>query len=149
MDIENERLKLKLLLVAAVLFLVSIYFSYGELKYALRGSVVQGDVARTYRTTVYTKWDSHEKLVIEYRFVDADGESRKGADTLALDWPVPANGKVMVEYMGDQCRLVGNNRRAWVWFFFAMLAVMAVMVFRLWSEAREATRPHRPAVARR
>jgi hypothetical protein len=149
MDFDNEMQRLKWLLVAGVLFLLSAVFSYGELKFAVWGKTAPAKVTRTHETHNgggFGRRGLRERtplLAVEYQFTEADGTARSERDDVPIDWPMPENGEISVQYLpgvADSSRLEGHSRMTWVYVFLGSLAWLAYSIYKLWREATEAVR---------
>jgi hypothetical protein len=137
MDVEQETAKFKVMLVVAVVFLVSTFFAYLELKYSLGGKTAEAKVdrlseRRTRRGTT---------RVVHYQYRDENGQMRNGSDDVSRDWSAPASGIVAVQYLDDTSRLAGNRNTFALVIFVGSLLAMLVGGFLFWRHVREATRP--------
>jgi hypothetical protein len=142
MDRDEELARFKFLLGAAVVFLISGYFAYGELKFALLGKTAEATVIRTFNTKeMRSRGRSRELLVVEYQFIEANGTARSERDDVPAGWPLPTTGKVLVQYlpgMADSSRLEGHRSLVSVFVFLAALAGLTFFIVKLWREASAA-----------
>jgi hypothetical protein len=131
-DVDGEVWKLKALLVAVVVFLISSYYSWYEFRYAVWGQTAQAEVQRVYVTTEFRRrraWGSNrdkEKLVVEYTFSDATGTQRSERDSVSLNWKPPEE-ELLVQYLPGVTgisRLSGNSNQFAVWLFLGSLIAM-------------------------
>ena len=138
MDTENELTRFKGILFAVLAFLVSAYFSYGELKFAGWGKTAEAKVTRTHQTRNFSK---RLLLRVEYQFTEADGTGRSERDDVAIDWPAPGTGNVTVQYLpgvAGSSRLLGNSNMMAVYIVLGCLAWLSFSGYKLWREANEA-----------
>ncbi|MGE5610785.1 MAG: hypothetical protein ACM359_16160 [Bacillota bacterium] len=143
MDIDEETKRFKQMLVTALIFLVSTYFAYRELKYCIWGQTIDARVVRTYQITEYRRYSSKPLLVVEYSFKDS-GTTRTEDDRVPIDWELPGNGTAKVQYLPGHpyaSRLSGHRNLVFVWIFFASLLVAAFFIISLLRQARPDPRP--------
>jgi hypothetical protein len=140
-DRDEELARFKWLLMTGVIFLVSALLSYTELKYLLWGKSAQGKVTKSFESRVGDVGLLRSpQLAVEYTFTDA-GTQRNEADSVPLDWPLPADGTVVIEYLAgspNASRLQGHRHLWPVVFFSVALIAVGFFSFRLYREAREA-----------
>ncbi|MBX3438532.1 MAG: hypothetical protein KF861_13655 [Planctomycetaceae bacterium] len=138
-DEEAERAKAGMLLAAIVAFIISGWYSFRELNYLLRGRSVEAEVTRMYEYTVPTRHGpSKPRLGIEYRFTDADGQSREDKDWVPVSRGLHGRATVEVQYLpgpeGDS-RLAANRSILGPAVFLACLAFVVLGLMRLIREA--------------
>ena len=142
MDQEQELRKFKWLMGGAVVFFISAFYAYGELKYLVLGKTAEARVTRTLKfKDARLKGPGVEMLAVEYQFVEASGTPRGERDNVALDWPIPENGVISVQYLtgvANSSRLVGNRNLFSVFVFIAALGGVIFFVVKLWRDASEA-----------
>ena len=140
MDTDDEMKRLKWLLIVGLVFLVSAFFSWREMKYMMLGKEADARLVRTYETTERgRRGRTTEKLVVEYEFKGSDGASRKESDKVDIDAPPPAGKTVAIQYLDGSpgsSRLAGNTQKFWLIVFFGALAFFAYKIFRLVRESR-------------
>jgi hypothetical protein len=132
----DELAKFKRILLAGVVFLISAYYSYQEIKFAIWGATAEATVTRTFETKVKRR----QLLAVEYKFSDEDGKRYSERDDVPIDWPVPAS-VVTVQYLpgvDDSSRLEGHSSSAAVWIFLACSAWLAFSGYKIYKEASEA-----------
>lgn len=116
MDIDHEVYRFKVALVCGILFLVSTFMSYGELRYMMSGETAQATLIRAYETSrVSRRGGERRTLVVEYQFADANaGGVRKESDRVPTDWPIErAATQIAVEYIPGEpgsSRLHGHSQ---------------------------------------
>ncbi|QDT98225.1 hypothetical protein [Gimesia aquarii] len=144
MDEEEELSKLKWLLIAVVVFLVSGFFSYQELKYAVWSTTTEADVTRTYTTEVSSgrRFRRHRKkvLAVEYTFTDKDGNHHSERDDIPISAPIPGP-KVTIQYFSgveNSSRIKGYSRKLAVWIFLGCCVWLGYAGFKLYRLASEA-----------
>ena len=151
MDEEEELAKFKLMLAALVAFLISGYFSYQELQYALFGKTATAQITRTFDT--YSRGRRGRripKLGIEYRYTAANGELYDETEYVSPGYAVPADNQLVVQYrpgVENSSRISGTGNTFWVFIFFGCVAWLAYSGFKLYREASEAV--HGPKKKRR
>lgn len=138
MDEEDELRQFKRIMIAVVCFLISAYFSYQELKYAVWGTMAEATVTRTFETADMGRRGRRQpRLAVEYTFTDVRTGPRSERDDVSIDWSVP-QGTVDVQYLPgvpDSSRLKGNSSQIAVWIFFACLAWLGYSGYQLYREA--------------
>lgn len=144
MDEEEELSKLKWLLIAVVVFLVSGFFSYQELKYAVWSTTTEADVTRTYTTEVSSgrRFRRRRKkvLAVEYTFTDKDGSQHSERDKIPISAPTPGP-KVTIQYftgVENSSRIKGYSRKLAVWIFLGCCVWLGYAGFKLYRLASEA-----------
>ncbi|MEX0704804.1 MAG: DUF3592 domain-containing protein [Planctomycetales bacterium] len=142
MDEEAELARFKWLLISGVAFLISAFFAWSELQYALRSRTVEAELVEVRETyTVGRRGRRVPKLEVEYRFTEEDGALRLERDDVSTDWPLPEADTVAVQYFPGapgESRLAGHRNWIALVVFFGTLAVVAVAGWKLWREARAA-----------
>lgn len=130
MDQDAEMKRLKWVLFTGLVFLVSAYFSWTELKFFMRGKTAEATVTGT---SEYRKYTS-----VDYRFSDDSGTLRTENDRVPASWPVPEIGTTLkVQYLDaqDSSRVAGHSNMVSVYVFLACCAVLGFLIFRLFREA--------------
>ena len=140
MDMDDELKRLKWLLISGVVFLISAFFSWREMTYAISGKEVDASLVRVYETTERgRRGRTIHKLAVEYEFKGSDGVVRKESDTISVDAPRPAGPTVAVQYLDGEAgrsRLAGNTQKFWLMIFFGSLAFIGYKIFKLVREAK-------------
>ena len=135
MDESHELQRFKYLLVAVVVFLVSGFFAYGELRYALFARTADGVCTQVVEHSNYSRRGRRERLIVRYRFTDTDGAVRTEDDEVRSDWPVQQSEAVRVKFIPGRpgaSRLEGHSYMGAVYIFFASLAGVGFFVFQFW-----------------
>jgi hypothetical protein len=145
-DDDKETAKAIGAVVAIVLFIISTFVAWMELKYMTAGQTAQATVDRVVEYRVgrrmarrQTEWE------VMYRYNDASGTRQSGSDGVPVGWRPPPGGTVTIEYVGESSRLAGHRNTAMLVVFFGSFAVLLVGGFLFWRHVREATRPSAPA----
>ena len=138
MDMDNEVYRFKVMLVCGILFLVSIFMSYGELQYMASGETVQANLINAYETTRYSRRGvPRHTLVVEYQFTDGERGVRKESDRVRTSWPLDtASAHVPIEYIPGSpgsSRLYGHTQMVWVYIFGASLLAMGFFCYKFWK----------------
>lgn len=140
-DQDHVVWKFKYALLFGMLFLVSIYYSWQELVYLIRGRLAQGTVTESYSQSL-GRYGQNKSRVIEYRFAEDGGLQRKGGDTLSMEEQVP--DFVLVEYTpgeNGRSRIKGHIRWLWLAIFGVSIAGLAWAGYRLNKHIDEAMAP--------
>ena len=148
MDEEEELRKAKWLLGAGAFFLLSCFLVYDEFSYLMWGREVEATLVKAYESERRGRFGAggSRRMEVDFTFTEPDGTQRKGTTTVETDWPVPANGKVAVEYTPGELgrsRLKGRVHWTGITIFIVALVAVGVAGFMLWREANEATRPRK------
>lgn len=147
MDMEQETAKFKGMLFAGLVFIVTGFIAFSELRYFAFGDTIDARVVRTYETTGRR---GRSKVVVEYAFRDPSGQDRRESDTVSAGTARFSANTIKVQYLSGKpawSRLDGNGNTIAVIIFLGSLAVLGFYGFRFWQEVREATRS--PARSRR
>ncbi len=140
MDQETEIARAKWLLMGIFLFLASGCMSYDEAVYLVSGCDAVADITNAYES----RSTRGASLTLEYTFTEPNGTHRKGMRSVPVDWPVPADGKVLVRYVPGQdgsSRLSGRPNWVGLGLFTLSLLWIAVFAFRLFREALDEPKP--------
>ena len=148
MDEDEELRKLKWLLIGGLVFLVSGWFAFGEMRYALFGSTVQARIVDVSDTELVGRRGRRTPMrAIRYSFEESDGAQRTERDDVPLDW-TPAEGEtltagstVSVQYLSgkpDKSRLAGHKHSLPLAIFVVCLLGMLGFSVWLWRHAHEA-----------
>lgn len=139
MDMDVEFRRLKWLLIGGLVFVVSAFFSWREIRYAVTGKTADAKLVRAYETIERGRRGREtQKIAVEYQFPDAGGQ-RKETDTLSIDEAVPTGPTVAVEYLSGSAgssRLAGNGQKFWLFVFFGSLAFAGFKVFQIVREGK-------------
>jgi hypothetical protein len=143
MDEESELRRAKWLIFGIVIFLVSGFFSYRELVYAISGKETRGEITKTYLTEERRRGGTTTVRTVEYSFTEANGTQRTGTDTVSTTWPVPADRRISIRYTpgaDGNSRLSGQAN--WIALVLFGISAIVVIVFfvKLMIEATQATR---------
>jgi hypothetical protein len=142
MDMDEEVGRAKWLLLSGVMFLVSCFICYAELRYLISGREVQATVTKVTEVTQRRRYGLGESkhLSIEYAFQEPNGTMRKGEDSVGLDSPLARGPTVPVQYTpgGDgRSRLVGHVHWVGIAVFVISVSILGVAGWRLWREASQ------------
>lgn len=141
MDADEETARAKWMLIVGLVFLVSAFFAWREMKYAVFGKEVNAQLVRVYETEERGRRGRRvDKLAVEYQFKDAgDGTIRKETDTLSINSPRPTGKTVPVQYMSgtpDRSRIKGHSNQIAVIIFLACTAFFGFKIFQLVRESK-------------
>src|SRR5262245_14702312 len=98
MDRDEEIRRAKWVLICGFLFLISICLTYRELVFLVRGRTAQATILRTYEIERRGRFGqpTGTRLVVEYQFVDSQGNTRTDSDEVTPEWGIPAAGTIAV-----------------------------------------------------
>ena len=140
MDMDEEMGRLKVLLVDAIVFLISAFFSWRELKYIAFGKQADAKLVRTFESTEYARRGrTRQQRWVEYQFTDASGAVRKESDSIPVSLEPLTGPTVHIQYLNGSpgsSRLPANSRRIALIFFFASLAYMGFKFLKLVREGK-------------
>jgi hypothetical protein len=134
------------MLIAGVLFLVSAWYAFTEMRNMVWGRTTPAVVTGV-RHTMSAGWRRRPMQVFEYLFTDADGKTRNEQDEVSTDWPAPT-ASVDVQHIpgaGGVSRLKGHSNFMSVYFFAGSLLWIGVSLYRILREANEPIRRPWPA----
>jgi hypothetical protein len=128
MDPDEEAKKFKWLLRFGIGLLVTSFFAWGELTYAVFGKNADATITKVER--VQGRRGS-EVTAISYRFTDSTGAERTGSDVMDADWDGPRKGTIPIVYRSGpdgKSRLAGHVNWigiiAWLTFFVPTIWVV-------------------------
>ncbi len=144
---ENQEVSPGCILIIAVpaLFLVSCFFVWQDVKYALYSRTAEAQVERTFETVGVTtrRRGGRPKLQVEYLFRDeTTDQERRESDLIPLHWPRPA-GTVSIDYLpglAGESRVSGNRSYVAMLLFAACGLAAMIILGILYREARIAAR---------
>jgi hypothetical protein len=141
MDVEDETARFKVMMVVGIVFLISAFLSWRELKYTMIGKQADAKLVRVYTfQDVGRRGRVREKIAVEYEFKDAKtGGVRSESDTLPITAKPPKGPTVKVQYLeGSEggSRLAGNTQKIWLWICGGTLAFLAYKFFALVRESK-------------
>lgn len=132
-----------LIVFVPILFLISSYFAWRELKYAVLAKTVDASVERVFETVDVGSRRNRRVLRVNYRFTDAsNGSERAEGDTVPLRWPRP-DAVVRVAYLPGQpgeSRIAEHRSYLAVVFFIGCLVAAGISLAFLVREATAAVR---------
>jgi hypothetical protein len=140
MDMDDETKRFKVMLFVGVLLLVSAFFSWREMKYAVFGKRADAKLVRVYETTEYARRGrTRQRTMVEYQFTDSSGQTRKESDKLSDSATPPSGATVPVQYLAGSpgsSRLPENAQRIWMIVFFGTLGFLGYKFYRLVQESK-------------
>jgi hypothetical protein len=139
MDPDEEKRKFKRMLIIGIVFLMSAYFSWRELRYLAFGSTTDAKVIRVSEFIEHqSRGRDEKKLAIEYEFPDKDGAVRREKDHVSPEDAPPPAPTVQVQYISGSklSRLPVNSQRWWLVVFFGSLGLAGFYVWRVVREGR-------------
>ena len=133
----SEMFQMRAMLGIAILFFVSLFFAFGEMRYYVFGKTVDAEIVQVQRLLEpRRRGSSIPKLSVEYQFMDPDGRKRKETDMVPEEWGISrADGVVAVQYIPgtESSRLVGHTNTFWVYVFLVFLGLMGFAGWRFWK----------------
>ena len=140
MDLDEETARFKVMLVVFVVFLVSMFLSWRELKYMTVGKEASAKLVRVYEyQDVGRRGRTREKIAVEYEFKDAELGVRTESDDIPSTATPPKGPTVRVQYLeGSEgsSRLAGRSQKIWLWVFFGTFAFLAYKFIALMRESK-------------
>ncbi len=144
-----ETRNLRLAMTAFMVFVMSGFFSVGELRYLAWGRKAPAEVVEAVIGRDPNSRKAREALLATVSFRDSEGQNRTTTLILPPDSQLAAGAATTVQYVpGDQyaIRLDGDRELLWVGIFVAGLLATAAFVGKIVLEAREpVTKKRRPA----
>jgi hypothetical protein len=138
-DVDSETHRLKIWLFVGAVVLISAVMSCTEIRYAIWGQTAEATIQRTHEVQIYRRHGMSEtKLAVEYEFSEQDGTERKEVMNQEMNWPVPADHKIKVQYLPGvwrASRLVGEWNYIAVSVFVVSFGVAMFFVVKTWREA--------------
>jgi len=134
---NDDVMRFKWILLAGSLFLVSLFMSWQEMKYAMFGKTVEAQFLGTEVVQRSTRSHTYQVRMIEYSFMDGEKFRREAAD-VSMSWPIPTGPTIAVRYVPgspDVSRLPAQGNSIWVAVFVASVAFGGFHVVRVWREA--------------
>ena len=140
MDMEHETARLKIMGIVALVFVITLYFSWKEFKYALFGKVAPATVSRQ---TPYEERKRYGRKVpmikVEYSFTDSAGNFRSDVDSVTPDFPLPAANAtgqgLKIQYLATASRLSGHSSIVAPIIFFVTLGLIVWQGWKIWRQA--------------
>jgi hypothetical protein len=139
-DQDAELKRFKWLLGAGLSFLISGYFSYDEMKYAIWGKTAEAHVYEA-RETIRSSLRSPPMVSLKYTFTESDGTPRSEFDSIPANSPFAQLQTVTVQYLPGvekSSRIAGRVRLMAILFFCGSVVWLAGSIIGL---VREANRP--------
>lgn len=144
---DRETRRLRALVLTFVLFVISAFFSYHEVRYAVFGKTTDAQLIKVKETTVSSRHGSRAALDVHYRFTDRDGTVRNEEDRMNISWQEPETTAedgtrvVQIEYIpgsSESSRLHGREFK-WIMpaIFLALLGYLAYQAIRFWRTYQE------------
>jgi hypothetical protein len=138
MDAEDEAWKFKALLVVALIFVVSAFLSYVELKYMMAGRTTDATVEKV--AEYASRRGGYRTVYYNYR--DPAGNLRHGSDTLGRFDDAPETGDtVVIDHLDDASRLHGHRQGGALMIFFGSLFALVVGGVLFWRHIEQAVKP--------
>lgn len=139
---DRETLRLRSFVLTFVLFVISAFLSYNQVRYVVFGRTTDAQLVKVKETTVNSRRGSKTVLDVYYRFTDLDGTIRNEEDRVSISWQEPENtamdGKPMVQidYIPGSPGSSRLHRREFKWImpaiFLALLGYLVYQAFRFW-----------------
>ena len=146
MDPDKELSRAKWLLGALALFLISGFFAFGELRYAVWGQTVSANITQTRRFEEPGRRGNHREMIsVEYSFPSGSTGTLNERDALPADWPITGNTIIVEHIPGtvDSSRVMGHRSLGSVYVFLVSLVIVVCFLFVLYREAKASERPVR------
>ncbi|MBI1309947.1 DUF3592 domain-containing protein [bacterium] len=136
---RDELRQVKFYLGISLIFLLSMWQSWRELKYAVWGETTTGKVTQV--REVSGSRTGTKQLQVDFRFSGVDGGTRSEYEHLPLDAVITEGDQVDVEYLPgeeDSARIEGQSNMSMVYLFLGSLLAMGFVAFRVWKMAHNA-----------
>ncbi len=136
---DDEMKQVKFYLGLCVFFLMSMWYSWQEVKYAVWGETSSATVTEVREASSGRR--GRRVLQVSFRYSDADGHSVSEAQMLPLSTVLSEGEEITVEYLPgaeDSARVEGTANLFAVYIFLGSLLVMAFVGFRIWKMAHDA-----------
>ena len=119
-DKDEELAKFKWVAIIAFIFLLSTYYAWQELKFAIWGKITEGRVTRVFETAGRRR---RPLLAVEYTFKDDESKWHNERDDVSISWEIPENSVIVESLPGvpDSSRLEGHSNSLAVWIFPGLL----------------------------
>lgn len=143
MDEEEDYVQqLKWIFIAGFIFLGSGYASLTEFRFLIWGRPIDAMIERAQEDV------NKNHVTLYYRFTDTNGQERLEQDTVAVDWNVPRQGPLHIQYISGSktSRIAGHSNATLVYVFLISLAALVGAIYWL---CRLANQPIRRSGSRR
>ncbi len=135
MDLDQETARLKTWGVVGILFLISLVFSWSEIRYMIWGKTVDAMFMSSQVEVRRGKYNRQwEVRVLGYAFMDGE-KNRREYEDVPMDWETPESKLVKVQYIPGRefsSRLSGEHHWFWISVFFLILAYVGFEIARVW-----------------
>ena len=131
---ERPGFLLRIAFAGAMIFFISAFFAFQELRYAIWGKVTSADVSEA----KLVEHDGAQKLIVKYSFQEEGGTRRTEKDEVGLDWEPPAGDKLQVDYLPgvkDRSRIAGNRNTLMLYIFLGSLLFCLITIAVLWYQS--------------
>lgn len=136
---RDEMRKVKFYGTICLLFLLSMWQSWRELKYALWGELATATVARV--KEVSGSRVGSKQLNVEFRYPAEGAGIQTELERVPLDTAIAEGDEISIQYIPgeeDSARLDSRTSMGAVYMFFGSLVAMGFVGFRIWKMAHEA-----------
>jgi hypothetical protein len=133
--VDPEIQRFLLLLLGTGVFVVSLYFSWGELNYLVRGRTVAATSVVKRQTSGGIR-NGPTVLDVTYEFPDVNGRVRRETDTVPLDWYFSTSGPVIIQFIprsAESSRLSGHRHLIFVYVFAASFIPIGAGCYKFWK----------------
>lgn len=133
----SEARVMALLVGAIMLFIMSLFMSFTELRYAISGKEVAARVTGKVPLAYKGSRRSATRTVYEVTGVfDDGGNERKETVTVEQDFPFAEDGTIALQYLPGSVgmsRVAGTTNMFWVYVMLACMAMMGFLGWRFWK----------------
>ena len=132
-----EAQKVKILLIALGVFVMSWFMSCRELRFDVWGKTIDARITVTEKFPAFSADNEPHQIRVNYTFKEPDGTVRRDAALFAPGDAIPVD-KIKVQYLAGKdspTRLAGKHEWMWVSIFGVMTAIMAGFIIKLVREA--------------
>ncbi|MFN7021852.1 MAG: hypothetical protein ACK4WH_11065 [Phycisphaerales bacterium] len=138
MDADAELKRLKWVVIAFLVFVLSAVFSWREARYLVFGKTAKADVLSIEQVRVTSRrLRERYALNVKYEFDDPASGVRRETQRVSINWRPPADKVINVQYIpasADSSRIVGIGSN-WVYpaIFAASLGFLGFKGFQFWK----------------
>ena len=143
-DSDEETTHATLIIYALVIFVVSCYFTFVEMKYAVWSKTAAAMITNVREESIRARRSmsgTKKVLRVSYEYTEADGTRRSETDDISIHWDGPRFGAVTVQYFAGvdhSSRIKGTGNVAFVVVFAASMAGLGFCGYKVWRIASNA-----------
>lgn len=149
-EISDDSARLAVWIVLFLIFIVSAWFSWREVKYAVWGRTAQAEVFRIRK--YQDNRDRHPRDTpiadVRYRWTDRNDGDRNDAMLVPLDSAPIVGEMIAIDYLpGEKTSRLTGDRNLWaIGFVLLTSAALSVWFVKTWRDGTRRSKPARPHV---